>query len=80
MELTDLDHKNFNSHVGKTYYALCPDNNKYFRTVFIKRNPFTQSLQPLISNPIYGVPPDGVPQISPLMLQRLNRIPSLPNF
>ena len=80
MELTDLDHKNFNSHVGKTFYTLCPDDNKYFRTIFIKRNPWTQNLQPLISNPVYGTPPPGMDAISPLMLSRLNRVPSMPNF
>lgn len=80
MELTDLDHKNFNSHVGKTFYILCPDNNNYFRTIFVKRNPFTQNLQPLVSNPVYGVPPDGMPAIHPLMLQRLTRIQPMTAF
>ena len=80
MELTDLDHKNFNSAVGKTFYVLCPDDNKYFRTVFVKRNPFTNALQPLVSNPIFGSVPDGIPAMHPLMLQRLSRIQPMTAF
>jgi hypothetical protein len=81
MELTDLDHKNFNSHVGKTFYILCPDDSNYYRTVHIKRNPFTNSLQPLISNPVYGsVEGLGIPAIHPLMLQRLSRIQPMSAF
>lgn len=79
-ELTDLDHKNFNSHVGKSFYIICPDNEKYYRVVHIKRNPFTNALQPLIANPTYGVPPDGMPAIHPLMLQRLSRIQPMSAF
>jgi hypothetical protein len=57
MELTDLDHKNFNSHVGKTFYILCPDDNNYYRTVHIKRNPFTNSYN--LSSPIQFMVPKG---------------------
>ena len=73
-EMTALDHKFFNPHVGKVFYILCPDDDRYCRTVFIRRNPFNNTLTPNLSNPVMGIPPDGMPAIHPLMLQRLSRI------
>ena len=72
-ELSVLDIKNFNSQVGKTYYVLCPDDDKYYRSVYVRYNPFTQALQPHISTPVYGVPPAELEPISPLQLSRLMR-------
>jgi len=72
-ELSVLDIKNFNSQVGKTYYVLCPDDDKYYRSVYVRYNPFTKALQPHISNPVYGVPPAEIEPISPLQLSRLMR-------
>jgi hypothetical protein len=74
MERTQLDNTRWNSNIGKTYYILCPDNNDYYRTIHIKSNPFTNALQPMISNAVYGVPPAGMNQIPPLMLNRLMKL------
>lgn len=78
MDLTALDYRNFDKHINKMYYYTMPDNN-YYKTIFVKRNPFNNELQPLISNEIYGVPPDGMEPISPLLLNRLMRVPNLSN-
>jgi len=73
-DLTALDIKNYNKQVGKSYYITCPDNGDYYRTVYIRYNPFTQNLQPMVSNALYGSPPPGMDPISPLQLSRLNRV------
>ena len=49
--------------IGKEFYVTCPDNSKYFRTVYIKRNPMTGLTNSHMSNPIYGVPPEGIPEV-----------------
>lgn len=74
MERTQLDNQRWNSSIGKTYYTLCPDNKDYYRTVYIRHNPFTNALQPMISNAVYGVVPDGMDEIPPLMLNRLMKL------
>lgn len=48
---------------GKTFYSICPDDSKKYKTVFIKYNPFSNSLIPHLSNPIEGTPPE---HLSPL--------------
>jgi len=73
MEQSILDIKNFNSMVGKTYYITCLDDTRYFRSVYVRYNPFTQALQPHISNPVMGVPPEELKPMSPLTLSRLMR-------
>tara|TARA_B100000073_G_scaffold14427_1_gene11799 strand:- start:122 stop:349 length:228 start_codon:yes stop_codon:yes gene_type:complete len=60
---------------GKIYYSKCPDNPDYFRSVRLQFNPYTQSYRPQISNPVNGVPPEGLEEISPVLLQRLMKIP-----
>jgi len=68
-----LDIKNFNKQVGQTYYITCPDRPDYYRTVYIRWNPFTETLQPMVSNAVAGSPPPGMDPISPLQLSRLQR-------
>jgi hypothetical protein len=80
MERTQIDNKNWNSMIGKTYYAICPDNENYYRTIYIRHNPFTNALQPMISNPVYGVVPDGIEAINPLLLNRLLRLQMSSSF
>jgi hypothetical protein len=80
MERTHLDYQRWNSNIGKTYYTLCPDNPKYYRTIFIKHNPFTNTLQPMVSNPVYGVVPDGIEEIPSVMLQKMMRLQMSSNF
>jgi hypothetical protein len=80
MERTNQDYKQWNSLIGKTFFNICPDNPKYFRTIYIRHNPFTNALQPLTSNPVYGVPPAGMEEINPLMLNRLMRLQMSSSF
>jgi len=72
-ELSVQDIRNYNSQVGKTYYVLCNDNQNYYRSVYVRYNPFTQNLQPMVSDPIYGTPPETLEPMSPLQLSRLMR-------
>lgn len=65
---------------GQTFYSICPDNSNYFKTIFIRFNPFTNAMQPMMSNPIYGTPPDGMEEINPLLLQRLMRLQQTTTF
>ena len=67
------------SQIGKLYFVRCGDNPNYFKTVRVVRNlmtgnlmtQMTGNLQTQMSNPVYGEPPDGVPEMPPLMRQRL---------
>jgi hypothetical protein len=61
---------------GKTFYTLCPDNEKYYRTIYIHYNIFQNSLRPFISNPIYGTPPTDMEPIAPILLSKLMKIPT----
>tara|TARA_B100001939_G_scaffold160650_1_gene138670 strand:+ start:1443 stop:1781 length:339 start_codon:yes stop_codon:yes gene_type:complete len=60
---------------GNVYYSLCPDDPKKFRTIRLHFNPYTQSLRPQVSNPVEGVPPPELEEMSPLLLQRLMKVP-----
>ena len=57
--------------IGKEFYVRCPDNSKYFRTVYIKRNAITGNMQSSLSNPVYGEPPDGIPELPHNMRTKL---------
>ena len=57
---------------GKEFYVICPDNENYFRTVYFRRNPFTGGLQTMLSNPVYGTPSEGIPEMPANLLSRLN--------
>ena len=73
-ERTPTDATNWNSLIGKHYYQKCPDDPRMFRSIRVAMNPFTGDLNPQISNPIYGTPPDELEPIPPLLLSRLLRI------
>ena len=47
------------------YAVLCSDREEYYRTVYLKPNPFTSNLDLLISNPVYGNPSPDMPLASP---------------
>ena len=49
--------------VGEVYAVRTPDNPDYYRTVYLKRVDATGGVQMLISNPSYGIPPDGVEEM-----------------
>ena len=57
--------------IGKEFYVKCPDDSRYFRTVYLKRNPMTGNMQTQMSNPVYGEPPDGIPELPELMKTKL---------
>jgi hypothetical protein len=59
---------------NKNFYIRCPDNEKYFRNIYIMYNPFSNSLQPKISNPVYGEPPDGLEPLPPSIIGYLFRV------
>ena len=40
--------------VNKIYYSVCPDNDNYYRTIRLHKNPFTGNLQSQVSNPVVG--------------------------
>ena len=43
---------------GEVYAVITPDDNRFYRTVMIKENPFTTGFNFLVSNPVQGsVPP-----------------------
>ena len=58
---------------GTVYYSRCKDDDRWYKTIFIKQNPFTNKLQAMVSNPVMGEPPAGMNQIHPLLLRRLMR-------
>jgi len=67
---TQQDASRHHSQVGKEYFMKM-DDSRYFRTVYIKTNPFTGNLQSHISNPVYGEVPSGIPELPHNMRTRL---------
>jgi hypothetical protein len=64
-----------NSLIGKIYYQKLVKDPNYFRTIYIRSNPFNGGqLQPMSSEFIYGEPPPEMEQIPPLLASRLFRI------
>lgn len=63
----------FGGIVGKIYYHICDDNKNYYRTIRVARDPYKNTIVPQISMPVYGIPPEGLEPISPMLLSRLQR-------
>jgi len=63
--------QNWNKHIGKIYYHICEDDPRYFRSIRVAHNTWTNGVKPQISNPIMGVPPEEMEEIPELMLTRL---------
>ena len=43
---------------GEVYAVITPDDDRFYRTVMVKENPFTTGFNFLVSNPVQGsVPP-----------------------
>ena len=57
--------------IGKEFYVKCPDDERFFKTVYLKRNPMTGNMQTQMSNPVYGEPPDGIPELPQNMRSKL---------
>ena len=46
-----------------TVYGIrCSDRKEYYRSVYLKPNPSTSHLQVMLSNPVYGDIPPGMPE------------------
>lgn len=72
MERTIQDLQNIsNGMIGKVFYHRCDDDKKYYRTIRLHFNPFSNSIQKQISNPVMGEPPDGLEPLPPGLLGRL---------
>ena len=63
--------KNWNKHIGKIYYHICRDDPRYFVTIRIAHNTWTNGVKPEITPPIMGIPPEELEPIPELMLTRL---------
>jgi hypothetical protein len=50
--------------VGTVVAVKCPDNDRYYRTILIKKNQFSSGHQALISNAVYGEIPYGIDEVS----------------
>ena len=61
-----------NGMIGKVFYHKCEDNTNYYRTIRLHFNPFSNSIQKQVSNPVYGEPPDGMEALPPTLFGRLN--------
>ena len=57
--------------IGKVYAVKCPDDSRYYKTIYVSRNPFTGNLESKISNPVYGEIPPDMPIMPELMRSRL---------
>ena len=55
---------NFRLKENEVYVVRCDDNDYYYRTVMLKRNGLTGSLQSFVSNPVYGETPPGMKEVS----------------
>ena len=59
---------------GVVYAMRCPDRPEdYYRTVYLKTNPLTGDLQTLVSNPVYGMTPPGMLEVSPEQVTKQQR-------
>ena len=45
---------------NQVYAVIAQDDDRYFRTVSIKQNDFTNGFSLMVSNPVYGSVPEGI--------------------
>lgn len=62
---SSADRFTFTLQPNKIYFVRTPDHVGYYRTVYLKVNPFTSNIDTLISNPIFGTDPVGMQEVSP---------------
>ena len=72
--------RDFNLKAGEVYGVKCPDDERYYRTAFLKTNPFTNQPQVMLSNPQFGIIPPGIREISAQHLMRQMKLPNLGGF
>jgi hypothetical protein len=63
-----------NNMIGKIFYHRCEDNPKYYRTIRLHFNPFSNSIQKQVSNAVYGEPPEGLSPLPPTLFGRLSAL------
>ena len=74
----DLD---FKLREGDIYAFYTPDNDRYYRTVFLKKIGVDQVLKPVISEfPTYGVIPAHIQEIRPEQIYQYMRIHNMANM
>ena len=72
---------NFKLIEGEIYAFYTPDNDKYYRTVFLKKLGIDQVLKPVISEfPTYGVIPAHIKEIRPEQIYQYMRVHNLANM
>ena len=49
---------------GEIYGVRCPDSDRYYRTVLLKKNDLTGKFQVFISNAVYGDTPPGMDEVT----------------
>ena len=58
---------------NQSYYQLSADK-KMYRTIFLKINPFNgNKIQPMMSNFVVGVPPDGMKVLDQKLINAIGR-------
>ena len=77
--ITLLQNKVGVSHQQDKPYVKCPDDGRTTK-LYSLGSPFTNAMQPMMSNKIYGEPPDTMEAINPLILQRLLRLQQSTTF
>ena len=49
---------------NQVYAVIADDDDRYYRTVMIKQNDFTNGFSLKVSNPVMGIVPDGIQVVS----------------
>ena len=72
-ERTYMDIKRQYPWANQSYYQLSADK-KMYRTIFLKINPFNgNKIQPMMSNFVVGVPPDGMKVLDQKLINAIGR-------
>ena len=62
---------------NEVYAFKCPDDDRYYRTIMVKRNFVSQQLQPMISTPVYGEIPDAIPEVDVQQVYKFMRLQNM---
>ncbi len=65
---------------NEVYGFYTPDSDQFYRTVMLKKIGIDGVLKPLISNPVYGDIPDGIPRINPEQVYQYMRMHNMRNM
>ena len=68
---TQASSKNISIQPGQMYACKAPDNDAYYRTLYVTRHASNGSPKVQLSNPIYGIIPPQMEEISPEQALRL---------